>query len=309
MNIIDIQKDNNNMYVAKRICPECGNKITHRCARKSKLKLALESNRPCVECTNGKKKPYDTHLYKEINPIFLDNKWHDTRNCPNCGDIIHYSSDKKYILIRSLKNANRERRPCAHCANSGENNGFHGKLHSQKTKEQVSNSRKGKAMGVKNAMNSLENRRRVSESLKQKYQSGELDFLKKIQSETAKQSHAQGKIKTFPVSGPEKKLKKILKSIFLQVTPQFNIGSLKYDFYIKDKNLLIEFNGDYWHCNPTKYLPDYFHTIKGMTAKELWKKDNQKTKIAKDNGYKIITIWEDDFNKQREKEIQKITQA
>ena len=28
------------------------------------------------------------------------------------------------------------------------------------------------------------------------------------------------------------------------------------------KQLLIELNGDYWHCNPEKYESDFFHHVK-----------------------------------------------
>lgn len=304
----NISKNDNGMYVGKRICPKCKNEITHRCSKIDKLKSTIKRNSPCEECTRGKNKPYNASLYKIINPVFIDNKWCDTRNCPECGVVITYSSNKIYFLRRSIRNANRENYLCSHCNGKGEKNNFFGKKHSEKTKKQVSKSRTGKAMGKNNAMSNPENRKKVSEGLKKAWASGDLDYLRKILSDLAKQSHADGKIKGFPVSNYEKTLKKILESNFLCVVPQFIINSLKYDFYIKDKNLLIEFNGDYWHCNPEKYQPGYFHTVKQMTATQLWEQDEKKRQLAINSGYNFITIWEKDFNKNREREIQKILQ-
>lgn len=70
------------------------------------------------------------------------------------------------------------------------------------------------------------------------------------------------------------------------------------DIYLKDKNCVIEFYGDYWHCNPEIYRDDYFNKILNMTAKEKHQFDkNRIEKISKIlNKPKIIIIWQTSFN-------------
>ena len=69
-----------------------------------------------------------------------------------------------------------------------------------------------------------------------------------------------------------------------------------YAFDFQYQNKLIEFNGDYWHCNPIKYKFDYFHQVKNMTAKEIWEYDARKKELAESYGYKVLTIWEHEYD-------------
>jgi len=64
---------------------------------------------------------------------------------------------------------------------------------------------------------------------------------------------------------------------------------------------LIEYNGDYWHCNPLLYEPDYFHDLLDMTAKEKWDNDSKKISFAKDKGYKVLVVWERDYKNNKDK--------
>lgn len=71
----------------------------------------------------------------------------------------------------------------------------------------------------------------------------------------------------------------------------------KYDLCnIKNKKI-IEFNGDYWHCNPVKYDIAYYHKIKKMKAKEIWEYDEYKYSLAKSYGYELLIVWENDYIK------------
>ena len=64
---------------------------------------------------------------------------------------------------------------------------------------------------------------------------------------------------------------------------------------------MIEFNGDYWHCNPKKFKHDFFNKSKKMTAQQIWDNDKKKIETAESQGYKVLTIWESDWkiNKQK----------
>ena len=63
-------------------------------------------------------------------------------------------------------------------------------------------------------------------------------------------------------------------------------------------NIAIEFFGDYYHANPEIYKPKT--KILGRTAQELWKKDKNRIKTIESHGYKVIVIWENDWEKFRQ---------
>jgi len=66
-----------------------------------------------------------------------------------------------------------------------------------------------------------------------------------------------------------------------------------YDFKIKDKPIIIEVDGDFWHghknnINNGRVWKNY---------KNVQSNDKLKNKIAKSNGYSIIRIWESEIKK------------
>lgn len=221
-------------------------------------------------------------------------RWYGVKNC-NCGEEVNQTSNDKAILLRNMRRTHL----CRSCANSGKNNGFFGKKHTETTKAQVSKARTGKAMGKENSMAKAEHRQKVSDQLRKKYASGDLNFLKEIQRKTAIANQANGKLVTAPVSKEEKQLKAALEAKGLKVESQFRIGSLKYDLLIVDKKTIIEFNGDYWHCNPKQYVADYLNKKKGMYAHEIWAHDEIKRMTAESEGYRVITIWDSEYKKNK----------
>jgi G:T-mismatch repair DNA endonuclease (very short patch repair protein) len=68
------------------------------------------------------------------------------------------------------------------------------------------------------------------------------------------------------------------------------------DFYIPDYNIVIEFYGDYWHCNPNIYGKNYFHQICKKSSIEIWENDkNRINHIFQKEFHKDVTIliiWE-----------------
>jgi G:T-mismatch repair DNA endonuclease (very short patch repair protein) len=61
------------------------------------------------------------------------------------------------------------------------------------------------------------------------------------------------------------------------------------------KKLLIEFNGDYWHCNPEKYSPDFYHHVKKIPASDIWYQDKKRLETITSFGYRIVVIWESEY--------------
>lgn len=86
-------------------------------------------------------------------------------------------------------------------------------------------------------------------------------------------------------------------------------GYTKYDFVDTYRKIVIEFNGDYWHANPSKYHPNdkLDHKCgKIVLAKEVWKKDEEKFNLMKDEGYNVIVVWESDYLSNKENMINRI---
>lgn len=76
----------------------------------------------------------------------------------------------------------------------------------------------------------------------------------------------------------------------------------------EDKKI-IEFYGDYWHCNPIKY--NAFDEVKFVKnkknkAKDVWEKDSIRSLHLKNLGYTMLVIWESDWNNKKEECIKQI---
>jgi G:T-mismatch repair DNA endonuclease (very short patch repair protein) len=72
------------------------------------------------------------------------------------------------------------------------------------------------------------------------------------------------------------------------------------DICLLDYNILIECNGDYWHCNPIIYDYNYYNKKIRKTASEIWDKDGDKLHVLKELGYKVIVVWEYDWNNEED---------
>lgn len=106
------------------------------------------------------------------------------------------------------------------------------------------------------------------------------------------------KAHTNAISNEETAILDLLEKRFnIKIQRQFSITyeNKIYLFDGKYKNILIEFNGDYWHCNPSIYNEAYFHTIKEKTAREIWEYDKFKQDIV-GKDYKKFIIWESELN-------------
>jgi len=68
------------------------------------------------------------------------------------------------------------------------------------------------------------------------------------------------------------------------------------DFFNKEYNIVIEIQGDYWHCNPDIYSHDYFHKHKKKIAQDIWKEEEVKVSlIEKEYSCTYVEIWEKDW--------------
>lgn len=90
-------------------------------------------------------------------------------------------------------------------------------------------------------------------------------------------------------------IESILVSLNYNVINEYIIFGRPYDIYIPNLNLIIEFNGTYWHLDPRKYDINFYDKSKGRYAYQTWEIDKKKLDIAIDFGYNIVTVWQADF--------------
>lgn len=77
-----------------------------------------------------------------------------------------------------------------------------------------------------------------------------------------------------------------------------------YDFRVNNK--LIEFNGDYYHCNPEIYIETFKNKVKNKTAKQIREEDEIKKQAALESGYGFYVVWEKDYNDNKEETLKKL---
>ena len=86
-----------------------------------------------------------------------------------------------------------------------------------------------------------------------------------------------------------------------------NNGFYRYDFTDLKNKRIIEYNGDDYHGNPNKYRANDFPNPfkKNVTAQELWDKDELKRKLAEQNGFEVLVIWDSDYKRNKNLVIDK----
>ena len=76
-----------------------------------------------------------------------------------------------------------------------------------------------------------------------------------------------------------------------------------YDFVISNINFCLEYNGNYYHANPDMYTEDFINKHMGLTAKEIWKKDEIKNQFISGLGFNVHIIWESDDEESKIEDI------
>lgn len=99
-------------------------------------------------------------------------------------------------------------------------------------------------------------------------------------------------------------LKQMLPEIVLSISVLgARCGPFDYGCHVKKK--LIEFNGDFWHANPDIHDESFYNDVSEKTAKQIWQHDDEKISRAKGQGYDVYVIWENDFRKDPDGEVEK----
>lgn len=133
-----------------------------------------------------------------------------------------------------------------------------------------------------------ERQRKWSKKIEEKYRNGEFSKIPKTQTSSRYSKLAKllfdSLLNRFPGA---KTYSDELELIFENKTRVY------FDFSLGNK--IIEFNGDYWHCNPKNYDPNYYHKRLKMKASEKWKIDEEKVQLAESHGYEVLVVWESEY--------------
>jgi G:T-mismatch repair DNA endonuclease (very short patch repair protein) len=233
---------------------------------------------------------------KSLNIKEESNRFIIIKKCPKCQKDIQITSNNPTIACRNYFNSVSKKSLCKKCSlelQKGEGNPFYGKKHSKKSLTKMSKSKKGQNMGDKNHMKQERYRQMSRDIMRSNWDNGILD--RKVMSDKMKETRRSGKLKSVIRSKKEKEIVVEIRKMGYVVQHSLRVETKIYDIFISSLNLVIEYNGDYWHCNPKKYKPDYFNQKKQKTAKELWEYDKNKIDLIREKGYNLEIVWESDL--------------
>jgi len=107
-------------------------------------------------------------------------------------------------------------------------------------------------------------------------------------------------------SSIELKIQNFLRILGIEYLTHFYVKEIEHAYQsdilipvqegIKQKTI-IECEGDYFHANPNKYNKTDKIFRKGMTAEEVWNKDNTRTRELQEKGFRVLRFWECDIRK------------
>lgn len=108
-------------------------------------------------------------------------------------------------------------------------------------------------------------------------------------------------------SQQEIELAKFVASVY---TGEIVVGSRKVvppyelDIWLPELSAAIEFNGDYFHANPSRYPASAIVKCNGsmLTAAEVWEKDLKKLSMCKSAGIGLLVVWENNWKVNRDLE-------
>lgn len=201
---------------------------------------------------------------------------------------------------------------CQSCNKIGKSNPFYGKTHTDEFKKNHSEYMKGRFVGESNPFYGKAHTEETKEILRQKcahcgedngfYGKTHTDEFKKKQSEFMKtigkrprEYYSLMGIKSVNSRPKKTKIEKATEQKLQESGVNFKYNFIlqnkaQYDFLIND-NIVLEVHGDFWHGNPEVYGT--------LTERQKYKKqrDIEKQKLAEDNGYKYLVIWESQIKK------------
>jgi len=131
---------------------------------------------------------------------------------------------------------------------------------------------------------------KIKLSITQKKRYNDNPELKRVMSERRIQFHKNKQNKK--KSKLEIKFQSILDILNINYINQYEFNKRLFDFYLIDFNILIEVDGDFYHCNPNSNHSEITYPSQRLTKNN----DDYKNRLCEDNNIKLIRYWEKDIN-------------
>jgi hypothetical protein len=293
-----------------RNCPKCNTELFYN--NTSALNLAIREKKVCRSCSKKGK------LQRKNHPDFLQKK------CEKCSidfETPWKSRNQRFCSIQCMyewrKSESHEIVKCLNCGNEFERykTGVHSRTgikqrYCSNNCNRTSNEKREKlkkwANSDKNPRKDPAVQRKVRKTKLEKYGDENYNNTEKNISTMMERygvpyslylPHVQSAGKT--ISNGQRQLFELIKrdnpdSILEHYLPDVGISV---DIFIPSKNEVVEYLGDYWHCNPKKYKSDFYNKNVHKTAEEIWKGDADRIQLLRDKGYTVKIVWESDFKK------------
>lgn len=81
------------------------------------------------------------------------------------------------------------------------------------------------------------------------------------------------------------------------------------DYVHYERRIVVEFFGDYWHHNPTKYSPEYVNGLTKRNSVQVWTHDAKKISSLHQAGYEVIVVWESEWRADKDSCMKRINDA
>ena len=211
----------------------------------------------------------------------------------------------------------------------GEKNPFYGKTHTQEVKEMLRRKMTGQFKGEDNPFYGKRHSKETIETIKRKnreYAQSLTTTEKKIISEKLSKSQkmlqdsdpehyrvmkskaGRASVKSqkrFKMNNLERRLRDLMEEANI-VGFEYSVvlGFMQFDFGHKQKRILIEVQGDYWHGNPVIYGPGKKELNEIQKIK--MRLDITKIKFADKNNFFLLALWESDINQHPKRVVAEI---
>lgn len=206
--------------------------------------------------------------------------------CINCGDLTKSYGDQIPTCSHECSSEYRKE------YYSGEGNPRYGVDMSEETKRKIGEKAKERLSDPENHWNygnqwSEDVKKKISESHKKRFKVK--DIIERLNS--------------IQISGIEDKIGSVLKEYNIDFYLRFSIktkyGLFIYDFYLPEYKTILEMDGDYWHGGPGC---DEYHDDVELTRAN----DRLKEKVAENQGYELVRVWESEFENDKNIILQKL---
>ena len=189
-----------------------------------------------------------------------------------------------------------------------------GRKHSEITRKKISEAVKGRRpwnLGVKQTEEHRQKNiathkgQKVSEATRQK-------LIKFHNTPERKQLQREIRAKQkFPIKDtkPELLIQSILKKHGISFKKHYKFklsDSYHQADIVIEPNYVIEVFGDYWHYNPKEWEGESKSRRKGKKVKDVWEYDKYVIDGMKEQGYKVLVVWESELKNELEKTTKKI---